>query len=103
MALKSKVIFRERGKGEQQGAFIHVSSATQEKTKNFLENLTVAGCETLITYERPGRNVNRQEVVRHRRTTDFVCCSPTWQHEKLFLNLVELICRPAVTEPSFFM
>lgn len=48
MALKSKVIFRERGKGEQQGAFIHVSSATQEKTKNFLENLTVslhsAGC-----------------------------------------------------------
>lgn len=74
MVLKSKVVFRERGKGEQQGAFIDVSSATQEKTKSFLENLMVAGCETLITYERPRRNDNRQKVVRQRWTTVFVCC-----------------------------
>lgn len=50
----SKVIFRERGKEEQQGAIINVSGATQDK-REFSWNLMVAEDESLITYGRPRR------------------------------------------------
>lgn len=43
------------------------------------------------------------EVVRHRWTTAFLCCLLAWWHEQLFLNLVELTYRTAVTESSFLM
>lgn len=85
--------FGKWAKESSNKAFRDVSSVTQEKTKIFLENGMVAGHEALLTYERPRRNYNREEVVRHRRTTVFVCCLLTWWHEKLFLNLVKLICK----------
>lgn len=59
VSLKSKIIFKERDKGEQQGTFVDISRVTREKTRSFLRNVMVMGCETLIICERPRRNNNR--------------------------------------------